>query len=79
MAKLSANGNEISRYSKITEEEPGRQVRVTYSYRSNGKLLRKIDFKDPRSGYPSWHGGTFVHVKREIPATLLVKNGYQQD
>ena len=45
MAKLTANGTEIARYAKERETPDGELTiweRREYSFRSNGKLLKKL-------------------------------------
>lgn len=49
MAKLSANGTEVFRATKTIETKPQEDrdtdwIRYEYSFRSNGRVLRKITY-----------------------------------
>lgn len=44
MAKLSANGTEVHRLECAHVDDDGYPERITFSLRSNGKILTKVDF-----------------------------------
>ena len=83
MANLSSNGQEVARYvreetSVATETQPSEWSKTEYSFRSNGKVLKKLtvrltpDSLDPKGRLHSYGWKVAMARCSEVEALALI-------